>query len=353
MSIAAEVDIANLALAQLGQPTITALSDSNARARVMNTLYEPERDALFECHDWNFASKRKTLTIPESDYKRITDITQANPAVATSASHGLADGDYVLFENVVGMTKLNGNRYEITGKTTNTINLLNTDSRNYTAYHSSKTVSGATQADPVVITTSAAHGLASGDVVNIASVGGMTEINNRRFTITVLTTTTFELDDEDGTGHTAYTSGGAVTTGSFRKVPAFGPTNEFDLPSDFMRIIRTEEQSDAWRIEGQNVVSDESSVSILYMAQITTVTEFSQGFIQALAARLAWRGAFSITGSKSIAKQAQQEYNETLSAAMFKDSNQRSRTTIGGSTWLDSRLSEKGETQPSGWSDSI
>lgn len=70
------------------------------------------------------------------------------------------------------------------------------------------TITGATQANPVRITTSAAHGLATGDEVHIDNVGGMTEINNRNFEITVFDSDEFDLNGEDGTGHTAYTSGG-------------------------------------------------------------------------------------------------------------------------------------------------
>lgn len=69
-------------------------------------------------------------------------------------------------------------------------------------------ITGATQANPVRITTSVAHGLATGDEVHIDSVGGMVELNNRDFTITVFDADEFDLDGEDGTGHTAYTSGG-------------------------------------------------------------------------------------------------------------------------------------------------
>lgn len=68
-------------------------------------------------------------------------------------------------------------------------------------------ITGATQANPVVITSNS-HGLSNGDIVSIASVVGMTEINDRQFVVSGATTNTFQLLGEDGTGHTAYTSGG-------------------------------------------------------------------------------------------------------------------------------------------------
>ena len=77
-----------------------------------------------------------------------------------------------------------------------------------TEYVGNGNVSGATNATPIVITTSAAHGLATGDLVTIASVSGNTAANGT-WAITVLTTTTFKLDMS--VGNAAYTSGGTWT----------------------------------------------------------------------------------------------------------------------------------------------
>lgn len=72
-------------------------------------------------------------------------------------------------------------------------------------------VTGITQANPAVVTTSAAHGFSTGNTIGMAGVVGMTEVNGRNFVITELTLTTFELNGEDSTAHTAYTSDGTAT----------------------------------------------------------------------------------------------------------------------------------------------
>jgi hypothetical protein len=68
-------------------------------------------------------------------------------------------------------------------------------------------ITGATQANPVVITANN-HGLQTGDTCTITGVVGMVEINDRTFTVTRVDANTFSLDGEDGTGHTAYSSDG-------------------------------------------------------------------------------------------------------------------------------------------------
>ena len=68
-------------------------------------------------------------------------------------------------------------------------------------------IGAATQANPVVI-TAPAHGYADGDDVYIDDIAGMTELNGRFFRITSVTAGTYALSGIDGTGYTAYTSGG-------------------------------------------------------------------------------------------------------------------------------------------------
>lgn len=68
-------------------------------------------------------------------------------------------------------------------------------------------VSGATNATPIEITTSAAHGLLTGARVTIAGVGGNTAANGN-WVITKTASNKFTLDDSVGNG--AYTAGGTV-----------------------------------------------------------------------------------------------------------------------------------------------
>ena len=77
------------------------------------------------------------------------------------------------------------------------------------------TITGITAANPPVVTTSAAHGFSNGAQVKIVKVRGMTEVNREAFLVANVTASTFELQDLssvniDGTGFTAYVSGGEV-----------------------------------------------------------------------------------------------------------------------------------------------
>lgn len=69
------------------------------------------------------------------------------------------------------------------------------------------TVTDATNATPIVITTSRPSGLTTGDEVTVRNVGGNTAANGI-WTITGISDTTFSLDTSVGSG--AYTTGGVV-----------------------------------------------------------------------------------------------------------------------------------------------
>jgi len=123
---------------------------------------------------------------------------------------GMPAGDSLTIQTVTD----NGSTGNVTGvlETTNGFTWAGASAA-FTDQH--VTITGATQASPVVITATA-HGLSNGDRVRVTDVGGMVEINNREFVVSAAATNTFALtdvygDNIDGTGYTAYTSGGEIT----------------------------------------------------------------------------------------------------------------------------------------------
>ena len=84
------------------------------------------------------------------------------------------------------------------------------------------TVTGVSQANPPVVTCSGGHNFIEGQQVKFASVGGMTDLNGNFYTVKNPSSTNFELydastssvsatDPVDGTGFSAYTSGGTAS----------------------------------------------------------------------------------------------------------------------------------------------
>ena len=72
------------------------------------------------------------------------------------------------------------------------------------------TMNACTQADPGAITCTANHLLVNGDTVRITGVVGMTELNDKVFTITKTSATAFTIG-VDTSAFTTYGSAGTVT----------------------------------------------------------------------------------------------------------------------------------------------
>jgi hypothetical protein len=171
----------------------------------------------------------------ESDYwdeaarpKAITAATRANPCVLTVTAHGFTTGQQKRITGVGGMTQLNGNLYVVTVLTADTIS-LNVDSTAFGTYTSGgsiagtrttelycqhfvgtgKAITGATQANPCVLTVPA-HGFVTGERKRIFGVAGMTQLNGNDYTVVVVGADTVQLLGVNSTGFGAYTSGGTI-----------------------------------------------------------------------------------------------------------------------------------------------
>lgn len=125
---------------------------------------------------------------------------------------------------VTGSVTVRRNAAPFASFTLNTVTgilTLSPDATNPIASSVSSSITGVTQANPAVVTTSAANDFIDNDYILIENVGGMVELTDGEYIINQLTTTTFELVGIDSTGFTAYTSGGtALQPGISRSNPA-------------------------------------------------------------------------------------------------------------------------------------
>ena len=100
-----------------------------------------------------------------------------------------------------GVADLNGLMYEV--------------NIGITAIASTMAITGASQADPCIITVVSTAALTTGDWIMITDVVGMTELNDKMYKVTVINETTFSLDDIDSSGYAPWSSAGTSTYGKW------------------------------------------------------------------------------------------------------------------------------------------
>lgn len=74
----------------------------------------------------------------------VTALTLANPGVATSAAHGMANNTVGYFDTVVGMVQLEGQAFRVKNTATNSFELQGLNTTNYSAWTSGNVIPVAT-----------------------------------------------------------------------------------------------------------------------------------------------------------------------------------------------------------------
>ena len=123
-----------------GSTFIAEVADSDNKTRLIPFEFSTTQTYMLEFSNLKMRVYKDKGAVLEGD-KTISGITQANPAVVTATSHGYSNGDEVLISGVSGMTEVNGKRFLVADKTTNTFELQDKDgvdinSTSFTAYAS-------------------------------------------------------------------------------------------------------------------------------------------------------------------------------------------------------------------------
>lgn len=278
--MASEVDICNLALSHIRAASITSLSGTDVRSVACNRQYAVTRDAVLRDHAWGFAKKRKVLILIEDTYAG-WDYAYLHPADCIVA-HEIYDLDGSLTGTIYDPET---GSYVSVGKIEFEVSLAEDLAADVI-------ITGATAADPVVI-TAAGHGYSDGDTIIISEIVGMTELNGRTFTVDDAGAT-FSLDDSndndvDGTDYTAYVSDGVANkVNSNRKL----------------------------------ILTDEKDAELIYTAQVTTTTLFDPLFVKTLALAIAVELAQPLKADKELKKELESAYNFILNRAEAVSANE-------------------------------
>ena len=124
--------------------------------------------------------------------------------------------------------------------------------------------------------------------------------------------------------------------------PTFGFSNAFALPTDFIRLANLEDLGDDFRIEntddGRVVVSDNDSVNLVYIFRLTDVVQMDELLKETIAALIAEKFAYKLTGDLVLANDMKKEYDEILADATHVDRSEAPVEEIQPSSWIEARI---------------
>jgi hypothetical protein len=349
-SLTADFQIVNLALTRLGDLRIASLSDATAAGEAATAVYAALRDEVLRAHPWNFAIQRATCHHVADEAKTITAITQAADGIATvSRPHGYAIGERVRIAGVVGMTQVNGFYFTVSQVPSATTFGLGVSTLAYTAYSASGlamrsrvkrlaesiSVTGATLANPCVLTVPTGHGGTVGDEVYVAGIGGTTELNGRYFLVRGTTGTTLTID-VDSSAYTAFATAGTVARvlGSL-----WDWTAQVVLPSDCLRVLEVEDDDAAeWAIEAGGVLCvdelAEVPTDIRYISRVAVVSTYDSLFVDAFAARIAAELAIPLAQDTALHQTQLALYDAKIAEARAKDALEQTPPDFDEDEWI-------------------
>ena len=129
--------------------------------------------------------------------------------------------------------------------------------------------------------------------------------------------------------------------------PTHEYTYQYTLPSDCLRVLKVGGHHDGsssdldngqkFKVEGRKLLTDETTIYLVYIAKITDVNEYDTLLQETIAARLAAELCYAVTSSTSLANQLKDSYNEKLREARFTDATEGTADSLDSSTFINSR----------------
>ena len=127
------------------------------------------------------------------------------------------------------------------------------------------------------------------------------------------------------------------------------PVVEYDhayaLPSDCLRVLKihngtTDSIATAldYKLEGRNIVTDEGTVFIIYIALDTDPNNYDTYLQESISHQLAADLAYAVTNNATLADKYMTRADERLREARFIDATENSLGTIESSEFTDARL---------------
>lgn len=128
--------------------------------------------------------------------------------------------------------------------------------------------------------------------------------------------------------------------------PAWGFTSQFTLPADCLRLIRLFDYESDHVVEGRKILSNSSTMKILYISRVTDPNEYDESLREVLSSALAADIAYAVTSSNPVAQQMYVLFQEKLKDARFVDSTEGYNTdqelgmasVVDSNTFINSRF---------------
>lgn len=128
-----------------------------------------------------------------------------------------------------------------------------------------------------------------------------------------------------------------TTLAQLADAPEWGYAYQYQLPVDCLRVIGLNGRETDYRVEGGTIQTNEATCYLEYVARIEDPTLYDSRFVDALAAKLAARIAYPLSGSAAMAEKMAAVYEKALAGATGIDSQEDPPSVVYSKNWEDAR----------------
>lgn len=122
------------------------------------------------------------------------------------------------------------------------------------------------------------------------------------------------------------------------ETPAFGFTNAYQLPSDFLRLWDINGRNKDYDLDGDRLLIDDDDAQLIYIWKLTDVSKMHPWLVEAIRKKMAAELAKALTGDRNRRVELLNELQEVFeTAASVNALMLPGGDTLYGSDWLDAR----------------
>jgi len=118
--------------------------------------------------------------------------------------------------------------------------------------------------------------------------------------------------------------------------PVFGWNYTYQLPSDCIKVVEVEPIS-KYMVEKKNILSNETSLYLLYVAAPTDTNNLDILLAEAIAMKLAVETAETLTSKKELKQEMSQKYFQSIQEARSANSRDKTPERRERSSYLDAK----------------
>ena len=118
--------------------------------------------------------------------------------------------------------------------------------------------------------------------------------------------------------------------------PIFGWNYIYQLPADYIRVVEVDPVS-KYMVEKNNILSNEKTLYLLYVATPDDINNLDPLLVEAIALKLAWETAETLTSKNGLKQEMMQKYIIALQEARSANSKDRTPEHRERSTYYDAK----------------